>query len=541
MYRILLLFCLFTCIKTEAQRLYDSNVLLEKAKENLRSSPDSAFYYAKQLRAKSSFENNELLYAQSLQILAEIFFSQGLYSEALENLFESENIFIRFNDRPAIAENVNLQALVYYNNKQAHLALEHHLEALEIYLELQDSSGIAYTLGCIGRQYEKRGEYDEALKFQNQAKDIYQKITDQEGLATILENIASIYEDKEEYDQALWYYNMSLDLAMQNGDSLLVILNLNNIGDIGRKTGNLQTALEYGAKALSMAERSNSLYQQSAAHRDLAKVFELMGNLTNAVFHLNRSKELYDEMYSSETIRQTTLWQAMFEMERKNHEILLLENQQKINALTERILYSGILIVLVLSFVFFRHQKLKMRRKQEASEIETKLLQANNTLMQQKLDLQKLEEQRLQDELEIKSKNLTAHTLHLIGKNKILEEVKDQLRDIIDNDKRNLSLRLSKLTKQIEININQDKDWEDFSTIFQSVHQDYFDKLNVLCNDLTPSELRLAALIRLNLPTKDMATLLGISSDSLRIARYRLKKKLRLSAETSLSNFLITL
>lgn len=515
--------------------------LIEKAEKYINAYPDSAFIFAKQAKFKYKFEADKHMYAKSLQIIGNVFYNQGLFSEALEHLFEAEQIFNSLQDYQAIGENINLQALIYYKNKQPDLALEHHLEALEIYKHLNDSAGLAYTLGCIGRQHEKRSDYKVALEHQNLAKEIYQEIGDSSGLAVILENIASIYEDLEQFDQAEWYFTKSLEFAKNANDSLLMIINLNNLGDIGRKTGNLTQALEYGNEALKLSERLNDLYQQNAAHRDLAKVYEAAENFERAFFHLNSSKILYNEMYTNETLRQVTLLQAMFEMEQKNSDIQLLENQGRIDRLIRRLLYGGLFILIAIAVFIFRNQRKQMRRNQEASKVQNALLQANNELMQQKLNNQMLEENRLQQELEIKSKNLTAHTLHLIGKNKILDEVKEQLTNVINKDKRNLSQRLSKLIKQIEINIYQDKDWEDFSTIFQSVHQNFFDKIHEINADLSPAEVRLAALIRLNLPSKDMATLLGISSDSLRIARYRLKKKLKLNADTSLSHFLLAL
>ncbi|GHN01096.1 hypothetical protein WSM22_25850 [Cytophagales bacterium WSM2-2] len=90
----------------------------------------------------------------------------------------------------------------------------------------------------------------------------------------------------------------------------------------------------------------------------------------------------------------------------------------------------------------------------------------------------------------------------------------------------------------IEQNFVQDKDWDDFRQIFEQVHQDFFQRLQRNSQDLTPSDLRLASLIRLNIPSKDIAVVLGISPDSLRIARYRLRKKLGMTQGDSLSHFI---
>jgi DNA-binding CsgD family transcriptional regulator len=57
--------------------------------------------------------------------------------------------------------------------------------------------------------------------------------------------------------------------------------------------------------------------------------------------------------------------------------------------------------------------------------------------------------------------------------------------------------------------------------------------------NLSPAEIRLCCLLKLNLPSKDIAAILSISPDSLRIARYRLRKKLNLDAKANLNTFLL--
>jgi DNA-binding CsgD family transcriptional regulator len=93
----------------------------------------------------------------------------------------------------------------------------------------------------------------------------------------------------------------------------------------------------------------------------------------------------------------------------------------------------------------------------------------------------------------------------------------------------------------IDHNFTHDKEWDDFRQVFEKVHTHFFEKLSQRSPDLTPAELRLAALFRLNMSSKDMAATLGISQDSLRIARYRLKKKLQLPEEENLIHYLLGL
>ena len=101
--------------------------------------------------------------------------------------------------------------------------------------------------------------------------------------------------------------------------------------------------------------------------------------------------------------------------------------------------------------------------------------------------------------------------------------------------------RIKKLIKSIDFNFTLDDDWHEFETVFQQVHSDFFEKLKMLYPKLTPAEVRLCAMIRLNLHSKDMAAIMGISQDSLRIARYRLRKKLGLDKGSNLYTYILNI
>jgi len=89
--------------------------------------------------------------------------------------------------------------------------------------------------------------------------------------------------------------------------------------------------------------------------------------------------------------------------------------------------------------------------------------------------------------------------------------------------------------------MHQDKDWEDFKRRFEEVHQDFFRILKVICPKLSSNELKLCTLLKLNMNLKEAASIMGISPESVKTARYRLRKKLNLSREDNLIDFIIHL
>jgi DNA-binding CsgD family transcriptional regulator len=91
----------------------------------------------------------------------------------------------------------------------------------------------------------------------------------------------------------------------------------------------------------------------------------------------------------------------------------------------------------------------------------------------------------------------------------------------------------------VDYSFSLDKDWEEFRLYFEEVHTGFFDTLKKRYPDLTPNELRLAALAKLNLSIKETATIMGITPDSVKTARYRLRKKLDMETEENLTEYLM--
>ena len=511
--------------------------LCARAERKLSTYPDSAFVLAQEALRNAQAHNDIPGTAHSHRIVGEVFFHQGFYSEALNHLQQAETIYEQANRNDALARCLNQLGLVYYHIRQPDVAFEKHEKALQLYEASNDLKGVAYTYGCIGRLYEKKQSYNEALAFQREALTRYEKVNDLRGTATILENIGSIYEDLNKYDTARSYFLRSLELNEHTRDSLSMIVNLNNLADVYRKTGHNEPAILYTTKALQLALRLNDKYQVTSAYKDLSKIYNQAGRYEDAYNNLEKGRTLYEELYGEETRRQVALLQTLFELQRKNSEIRVLESDRQKNTVTEISLVCGIVLLISLAAAVISRQRLKIRQDKEIIELK----ESQQKLMQAELENARLHELQLQHQLENKSKSLTAHTLHIISKNKMMEDIRVKLQEAQQEDFKDQRKKISNLIKLIDHNFVQDKDWDDFRSIFEQVHQHFFDQLQKISADLTSADIRLAALLRLNLPSKDISTILGISPDSLRISRYRLRKKLKLNQGDSLTNFILSI
>jgi DNA-binding CsgD family transcriptional regulator len=152
----------------------------------------------------------------------------------------------------------------------------------------------------------------------------------------------------------------------------------------------------------------------------------------------------------------------------------------------------------------------------------------------------KLQNEKLQAEISHKNMQLADSTMSIIKKNEVLIEIKDEL----EKQKEELGPRyparyLQRLTTLIDRNISNDNDWEIFENLFDQAHQNFFKRLKQSFPDLTQSDLKLCAYLKLNLSSKEIAPLLNISIRGVEIRRYRLRKRLSLTSDDNLAEFIM--
>ena len=146
----------------------------------------------------------------------------------------------------------------------------------------------------------------------------------------------------------------------------------------------------------------------------------------------------------------------------------------------------------------------------------------------------KAERKILDDELAYKKKELTTHALHLAKKNEVLENLKQKAKELKKSE--NGSRGYQQLIQTINFDQQDDKNWENFTQYFEQVHKNFSTLVKERYPEVTKNELRFMALLKMNMSSKEIATILNISSDGVKKARQRLRKKMNLRPEDSLEN-----
>lgn len=144
------------------------------------------------------------------------------------------------------------------------------------------------------------------------------------------------------------------------------------------------------------------------------------------------------------------------------------------------------------------------------------------------------------DETRRMNTELAQHSVEVLQKNENMAKVKDQLAEAIGNIDREMQ-SLKSMQSQLNTALRGTKHWKEFLNIFEKVNQEFYQKLSRMSQDLSPGEMKLCALIKMNMGNKEVAQILGISPQSVNMARYRLKKKLAPDQDLTLEQLLLSL
>lgn len=173
-----------------------------------------------------------------------------------------------------------------------------------------------------------------------------------------------------------------------------------------------------------------------------------------------------------------------------------------------------------------------------------KLIEENNLLLEIKeleneQQLMKLSNEQLSLDVNEKSRELAISTMSLIKKDELLSLIKEDLKK--SSDETSFKSIKSVITTTINKNISVDNAWSAFKEAFDTADKDFLKKVKQVHESLTPNDLRLCAYLRLNLSSKEIAPLLNISVRSVEIKRYRLRKKMDLSHEKGLVEYILSI
>ncbi|MGC4039613.1 MAG: hypothetical protein QM710_02140 [Flavobacterium sp.] len=472
----------------------------------------------------------------------------------------------------------NAEALLYLGICSYGSSLEKGLQfvtkALSEYKSLEKTNpekaliGRYKCLQLISTIYVRQKKYDEAMKLSGEVVEILKDKNDKSGtLGLAYNSLGSLHELRKEKDEAERYYNLALAEFEKGNNIAYLPSSYCRLGEIAKEKNDKETSLDYFQKALSLAESSENKQAQVTAMIAFGKWYMAFENdLLQAEIYFNKARiiavllsdktfeikaiealielkkeqkdfeemsklqsqviKIKDSFYSFEREQIVKSLEVQFEVSEKNRKLELISAEQKVSKLTNYLLITllGVLII-VFTILYFFLKRINKRDRQ--------LLKTKEELVKLMEEQKQMKEQQFQNDIEYKESQLSAITIQMLEKNELLDEIKTILNQKEPASEKEIKKLVSKYTIQ-------DNNWKDFDNYFESLNKNFYTRLKQKYPDISANDLKICALIKLNLSIKEMASILNISPDSVKTARHRLRKKLQLSTEDNLTDFILS-
>ena len=370
-----------------------------------------------------------------------------------------------------------------------------------ISIENEDSIVTSQIWNNYGNYFSKINDLDSAKICYYISLDYISDAT-HKFIANIYNGLTDVAIKKKEWRKATNLAQHALNIAKEKENINSEIYALKNLIEVQKNINNYHKAFEY--------------------QTELMQAQDSLDQLTNKQI-LNELEQKYQNEKKANEIEKLKLDKTILKEKSDREREVLNEKRQK-----ERLknwlwiaLISGVSILLLL-FLFFKNKQHKK----------------NIALQKQAQQIQELELKKKEQELEKYKSDLNEHTQRLLEKNQILNEVRDELKKEKSKDNSVDPEKAKKLQELIHSKILTDEDWQNYRKTFLNVYPEFFIRLNKVCPNISKSEQRLAALLKLGLTQNEMATILGISAPSVRKTRYRLRQKLDIEKDDQLKSML---
>lgn len=374
------------------------------------------------------------------------------------------------------AEQVNMYntcGLIRSNMGDLKGAEENYRKALTLATEIDHQPWYGVLSGNLGQLYYQQGQYNKAIKY--------------------VQTDYSISSEKKQWGSAINALCLLMRLDLRSGDFAAARKKLTTLDSLLTFDESRDVRLSY--------------------YRAKTDFLEKTGDYKDALENYKIFRAFQDTLMKERDLVNLTNTEFQIEFERKQAEIKLLQQTKETDSI--RIISLWVFLITLAIGAGIIIWQISKRRKREKE-----LLQLKN--------------ERIQEDLLRSEEELRSLLDKLMQKNESIAQLNEELEkaqshnDQSDEEQQQLTDRLQSFT------LLTDEDWLEFKRLFEKRFNGFFDFFQSNYDDVTNAEIRLAALIKLDLENLEMSKALGISPDSVRKTNLRLRKKLGIADQKEL-------
>ncbi|MBK6759560.1 MAG: tetratricopeptide repeat protein [Ignavibacteria bacterium] len=505
--------------RERAERIGDNEAIVDALNAAAWCYETRTEYSAASLSATTALElardlQDKMRCGESLLVLGVVRSDMMRFAEALTSLKEAIDVFADLNDAPGLASAYNNIGMIHQQLANYPLALEAYLSALRINETLGDQRNVGVNIGNVSNIYYYLGDMDRSFEYDQRSLDLARASNNTYGTAHALEAIATHYKARGAFDEATHALTDALEIFSTLGEKRYAAATHIKLGSVHELQKKSKKALEHYATAASMA--------LSIKRHDLhAQALLCKGAILSTGKAPSSSIEIFESAIG--IARTHALDQLLVEA---------------LGHLAQAYARAG------------DHQR-AFAALQECAEMKERLYALDRQRavaeMQSRFDVERAEREsevfriknaHLEELMEVRSQELASMAMRLVGKNAFLQRLRKQ---ISAHTEQHPDLRdvVKDVLREINTDLRDDNEWVRFEEKFEHLHQDFLTKLSQSYPKLTPTELKVCAMLKINLSNKEIAGLLSVSLRNVESHRYSIRKKLGLASDVNLTAVLI--
>lgn len=374
------------------------------------------------------------------------------------------------------------------------------------------------TLGLI---YSFKNDLETSEKHFRTALNLAKKIENEAWYGVIIGNLGKLYYDLNDQQKAIEYLELDFESSVKHKEFGSAVNAMTLIVQIDLENNNLKAASERIKKLDSLVSFIDKGSIPTSYFYAKTTFLEKTKNFEQALIYYRKFVHLQDSLAASRSLVNFNNTEFQIQFEKKQSEIKLLEAVQRADKTRINGLYIIALVIFLGAVVVI--WQIAKRRKREKEILE-------------------LKNQRMEYNLEKAKQELRGVLKNLIEKNETVLSLSDELQLLQESKNEQSDTEKMELTERLHsFTLLTDEDWMNFKRLFEKLHPGFFEYFQNNYEEITNAEVRLAALIKLNLENLEMSKALGISPDSVRKTNLRLRKRLDIQDQKDLQKLIFSI
>lgn len=400
---------------------------------------------------------------------------------------------------------------MFFRIREYEKCISNTLKGIQIWQDTMPMAGNTLymrPLNTLALGYHRLAQYDSAFYFYRQALQIANIANNEVWMGIISGNMGQIYYAQKKYDTAKALLEMDYRNSKQAGYLDNAANSLQWVARTNLSLGNNSLALQQVREAINLLQvipdanyLHNTLYTA-------ADIFKVMGNTDSAYYYSERYNRLHDSLEKVINLSSVAIAEMRANNERSMYRIRNLQQEKELQRQYRNFTVAIIIFLALIALLLVNRKRLQLKHAQEL-------------VLQQKINAER--------EVATAREQLKIFKANIVEKTALIEKLEKH------SDLQELSREQNRIIAELsEQTILTDEDWEEFKLLYEKLYPNFFIKIRRQVPYITPAELRMAAIIRLQLGTRETASMLGISLDSVHKTRQRLRQRLQLENNQNL-------